>query len=53
MEEEDLITRAERVGITTTPKGSRKLLTLMHGNYAGEMQEILGKKIFSALTGTK
>ena len=53
MEEEDLITRAERVGITTTAKGSRKLLTLMHENYAVEMQEILGKKIFSALTGKK
>jgi len=53
MEEDDLITRAERVGIMTTAKGSRKLLDLMQEHYAGEMQEILGKKFFSALTGKK
>ncbi|MFA6362128.1 hypothetical protein [Methanoregula sp.] len=50
MEEQDLITRAERVGIMTTAKGSKKLLALMQKNYNGEMQEILGPDIFSALT---
>nr|WP_319377516.1 hypothetical protein [uncultured Methanoregula sp.] len=49
MEEEDLITRAERVGVLTTDKGSRKLLQLLQDHYAGEMQEILGCEIFSAL----
>jgi DNA-binding transcriptional regulator YhcF (GntR family) len=49
MEEEDLITRAERVGVLTTNKGSRKLLLLIQDHYAGEMQEILGPDIFAAL----
>jgi len=53
MEEENLITRAERVGIMTTLKGSQKVLTLMQENYAVEMQEILGPGVFSALTGKK
>jgi len=51
MEEQELITRAERVGILATAKGTRKMLALMHENYAGEMREILGPEIFSALTG--
>ncbi|HNX18422.1 MAG TPA: hypothetical protein PKM50_08885 [Methanoregula sp.] len=50
MEEQDLITRAERVGIMTTARGSKQLLALMQKNYTGEMQEILGPDIFSALT---
>ncbi|MFA5253218.1 MAG: hypothetical protein WC367_00940 [Methanoregula sp.] len=50
MEEQDLITRAERVGILTTEKGSRKMLALIRENYAGEMQKILGPEIFSVLT---
>jgi hypothetical protein len=50
MEEEELITRAERVGILTTTKGSRKMLALMKEKYAGEMKEILGPEIFSFLT---
>jgi len=51
MEEQDLITRAERVGIMTTAKGTQKLLTLIQKNYAAEMQIILGPEIFSILTG--
>jgi DNA-binding transcriptional regulator YhcF (GntR family) len=51
MEEEELITRAERVGILTTPKGSAKMLSLMQENHAGEIQEILGPQIFSVLVG--
>jgi DNA-binding transcriptional regulator YhcF (GntR family) len=51
MEEEELITRAERVGVLTTSKGSRKMIALMQENYAGEMKEILGPEIFFALTG--
>ena len=49
MEEEELITRAERVGILTTTKGSWKMLALMKENYAGEMKEILGPEIYKAL----
>lgn len=50
MEEQELITRAERVGILTTTKGTRKILSLMQENYAGEMKEILGPEIFISLT---
>lgn len=51
MEEEALITRAERVGILTTEKGSRKMLALMAEQYAGEIRNILGPAVFSSLTG--
>ncbi|WP_321506318.1 hypothetical protein [uncultured Methanoregula sp.] len=51
MEGEELITRAERVGVLTTDKGSRKMLMLIKEHYAGDMREILGTEIFSALTG--
>ena len=50
MEEQDLITRAERVGILTTPKGSRKMLALVREKYAGEMKKILGPDLFPVLT---
>ena len=53
MEEEELITRAERVGILTTAKGTEKMLALIHDQYAGEMEQILGPAIFSALTGKR
>ena len=50
MEEEELITRAERVGILTTAKGSRKMLALMQEKYADGVQQILGSDFFSILT---
>ena len=53
MEEEELITRAERVGILTTAKGSTKMLALMQANHAGEIQEILGSEIFNVLVGNR
>jgi len=53
MEEEELITRAERVGILTTAKGSKKMLALMQANHAGEIQEILGSEIFNVLVGNR
>ncbi len=49
MEEEELITRAERIGILTTAKGSRKMIALME-NYQKEVSEILGPDIYSVLT---
>lgn len=51
MEEEELITRAERVGILTTDKGTRKMFSLMQQKHAGEVREILGPAIFDALAG--
>jgi DNA-binding transcriptional regulator YhcF (GntR family) len=49
MEEDELITRAERVGILTTAKGTQKMISLMDQNYGGEVRDILGKEIFSSL----
>ncbi len=49
MEQEELVTRAERVGILTTAKGSRKMINLMQERYQNESGEILGTAIFEAL----
>ncbi len=49
MEEEELVTRAERVGILTTTKGSRKMIELMQEKYSKESREILGTAIFEEL----
>lgn len=46
MEQEELVTRAERVGIMTTAKGSRKMIELMRDKYQKETIEILGTSIF-------
>ncbi len=42
MEQENLVTRAERVGILTTAEGSRKKVDLMKEKYPKESGEILG-----------
>jgi len=49
MEEDELITRAERVGVLTTAKGSRKMLALIQESYMKEVAEILGQDIFDHL----
>jgi DNA-binding transcriptional regulator YhcF (GntR family) len=49
MEQEELVTRAERVGILTTAKGSRKMIGLMQEKYRKESSEILGAAIFEEL----
>jgi DNA-binding transcriptional regulator YhcF (GntR family) len=49
MEKEDLITKAERVGIITTIKGSRKMIDLMREKYRKESEGILGAAIFEEL----
>jgi DNA-binding transcriptional regulator YhcF (GntR family) len=49
MEQEELVTRAERVGILTTAKGSRKMIELMQEKYSKETSEILGQVIFDEL----
>jgi DNA-binding transcriptional regulator YhcF (GntR family) len=49
MEQEELVTRAERVGILTTAKGSRKMIELMQGKYPKESSEILGTVIFEEI----
>ena len=47
MEQEELVTRAERVGILTTAKGSRKMIDLMKNKYLQETEEILGNSLFA------
>jgi DNA-binding transcriptional regulator YhcF (GntR family) len=49
MEQEDLVTRAERVGIMTTIKGSRKMIGLMREKYFQEAEDILGIPVFQEL----
>ena len=46
MEEEELVTRAERVGILTTSKGSRKMIGIMRNKYPLETEAIIGHTIF-------
>jgi len=46
MEQEELVTRAERVGILTTVKGSRKMIDLMRQKYLKETENILGIPVF-------
>ena len=49
MEKEDLVTKAERVGIITTRKGSRKMIDLMRKKYRKDSEGILGEEIFEEL----
>ena len=49
MEQEELVTRAERVGIMTTAKGSKKMIDLMQEKYRHECMDILGAAIFDEL----
>jgi DNA-binding transcriptional regulator YhcF (GntR family) len=49
MEQEQLVTRAERVGILTTARGTRKMIDLMREKYLKETEDILGPAIFEAI----
>lgn len=49
MEEEELITRAERVGILTTAKGSRKMLDLIRARYLDEIDGLLPMAVFDLI----
>ena len=49
MEQEELVTRAERVGILTTSKGSRKMISLMNEKHRAEIEEIIGHTIFQEM----
>ncbi len=46
MEQEELVTRAERVGILTTSKGSQKMINLMKEKYLQDTENILGASVF-------
>jgi DNA-binding transcriptional regulator YhcF (GntR family) len=49
MEKENVITRVERVGISTTQQGSRKLIRLMTAKYKKETEAILGASLLNEL----
>jgi DNA-binding transcriptional regulator YhcF (GntR family) len=49
MEQEELVTRAERVGILTTTKGSRKMVSLMQEKYSHEIRGIIGETIYEEI----
>ena len=49
MEQENLVTRAEREGIATTKKGSKKMIGLMRDKYRKETDGILGAAVFEEL----
>ncbi len=46
MEQDALVTRAERVGIMTTPAGTARLLAMMKDRYAAEGEAILGPQVY-------
>ena len=50
MEEQELVTRAERVGILTTNKGTNKLVNVMQTLHPEESAAILGNTIFHEIT---
>jgi Mn-dependent DtxR family transcriptional regulator len=50
MEQDELVMRAERVGILMTEKGSRKHFDLLRSDvYRSEAEELLGRIIFDEL----
>ena len=49
MERDGLITRVERVGISTTLKGTRKLIEHVAKRYKEEIEELLGRELFNGL----
>ncbi|NTU99639.1 MAG: hypothetical protein HGA55_00745, partial [Methanoregulaceae archaeon] len=49
MEQEDLVTRAERVGIMTTQKGSRKYMGMLTASWRDEAASLLGPGILAEI----
>ncbi len=49
MEQDQLVTRAERVGIMTTAQGTHTFLTLMQERYREEAVRILGPVVFAEI----
>jgi hypothetical protein len=46
MEEQELVTRAERVGILTTSKGTQKIVSVMAELYPQNCADLMGSTIF-------
>jgi hypothetical protein len=53
MEEEHLVTRAERVGIATTREGTAKFLGMMAKNYRDDAKNLLGTNLFNDILSGK
>jgi len=53
MEQEDLVTRAERVGILTTMKGTNILIDLLNTRYRTEAENILGHELFNDIVNAQ
>lgn len=49
MEEDGLVTRTERVGVSTNAKGTALLFSRIMEEYPKEVEEILGKDLLSAI----
>ncbi len=49
MEEMQLVTRAERVGILTTPAGTRKLVLLLSGTFREQAARVMGEAVLADL----
>ena len=49
MEKDGIITRVERVGISTTKKGTKKLFELMATKFLKESKTVLGAALFEEL----
>jgi len=49
MEQEELVTRAERIGIYTTDKGTMKMVTIMTAHYQKEIEGLIGHTIFNEI----
>ncbi len=49
MEQENLVTRAERVGIITTQAGSGKYFSVLAANFSSEAREVLGGAILKGI----
>ena len=49
MEEMELVTRAERVGILTTSSGTRKLITMMSEDFRAQASAVMGEPILAYL----
>lgn len=49
MEREELISRVERVGISTTRQGSRKFLECLCSEYRDEVETLLGRSLLDEL----
>jgi DNA-binding transcriptional regulator YhcF (GntR family) len=49
MEEDGLVTRAERVGIATTRKGTTRFLAIVNERYRSDAEKLLGTALLSEI----